>query len=435
MKIFQTSDIHLGRRRLNGKLPDSDLADAFAFIANKAIEAKADVFLLVGDLFDKPQVEPTHLRQAQRILTCLKQANIPVIAIEGNHDKMLLHSTTDTWINYLADGDLLILLRTTFNADGACITPWNPSKKNGSFLDLNDIRFIGTGYLGAATPYKIREITSKLETGRPHVLLLHAGPDYFVGEGGGFAAKDLCTVHDKVHYLALGHIHKPMVYQNWACNSGSPENCELKEAAYDLDRHKNTIGRGYAIIDINTGNAQPKVNIQICSNPRRKVYQLTLDCTKFGNMTKNGTTTLIRDATKLIKSVNPESASIVDLRLEGKINFDRIVLDQYELAEKIEQCTGVTAVSIDSTRLNLVENLISNYENKNIINRETLEKETILQLLRNHNQFDINEMNVECAALFYELKEGIQANWSADRIAEHLDHNLLINHIMSANEN
>ena len=78
MKIFQTSDVHLGRRRLNGKLPDSDLADAFAFIANKAIEAKADAFLLVGDLFDKPQVEPVHLRQAQQVLTCLKQANIPV---------------------------------------------------------------------------------------------------------------------------------------------------------------------------------------------------------------------------------------------------------------------------------------------------------------------------------------------------------------------
>jgi len=68
VKIFHVADLHLGRRRLEGRLPDTDLAEAFAFIADRAVEVKADAFLIAGDLFDRPTVDPPHLRQAQRIL-------------------------------------------------------------------------------------------------------------------------------------------------------------------------------------------------------------------------------------------------------------------------------------------------------------------------------------------------------------------------------
>ena len=38
VKLFHVADVHLGRRRLDGRLPDSDLADAFGYVADKAIE-------------------------------------------------------------------------------------------------------------------------------------------------------------------------------------------------------------------------------------------------------------------------------------------------------------------------------------------------------------------------------------------------------------
>ena len=59
---------------------------------------------------------------------------------------------------------------------------------------------------------------SRLEPDRTHVLLLHAGPDYFVGESGGFSSFDIEALREKVCYLALGHIHQPMLYAGWACN-------------------------------------------------------------------------------------------------------------------------------------------------------------------------------------------------------------------------
>ncbi len=76
MKIFHVADIHLGRRRLDGRLPDGDFKRAFAHIADQAIRDRADVFLIAGDLFDRPAVEPPHLRQAQEVLAELKDKGI-----------------------------------------------------------------------------------------------------------------------------------------------------------------------------------------------------------------------------------------------------------------------------------------------------------------------------------------------------------------------
>jgi DNA repair exonuclease SbcCD nuclease subunit len=432
MKIFQTSDIHLGCRRMGGRLPDTDMFEAFAFIANEAINAKADVFLLVGDCFDKPQVEPRHLRQAQHVLTKLKQADIPVIIVEGNHDKISLNSTSTTWLDYLAEDNLVILLRTIFDSDGPHFTAWNDIYKTGSYIDLFGVRFVGAGYLGAATPYKVREIASKLEPGQLNVLLLHAGPDYFVGEGGGFSSSDLSFVRKRVKYLALGHIHKPMLYENWAYNAGSPENCELREATYDLNLYKNITKRGYAIIDINTNNQESPVHIMPCSNPRRPVHRITLDCTPFGKKLKDGAAMLIGSASALICANNLNSTSVIDLTLTGKINLNRIALDQTAAEIEIEQNTNVAAVAINVTKLILESTTTHKYSHHTYPNRKELEKIAILQILNHDHLFGIDDGDQDFAYLLQNLKDGISANWSTDKIAEYLHQSYLIDRILDS---
>lgn len=434
MKIFQTSDLHLGCRRLNGRLPDVDLFEAFMFIANKAITERADVFLLAGDFFDKPQVEPHILRQAQQVLTRLKQANIPVVAIEGNHDKISLNSSNSTWLNYLAEDDLIILLRTIFDSDGPHITAWNDIDKVGSFVDLCGVRFVGAGYLGAATPHKVRELVAKLEVDRPNVLLLHAGPDYFVGEGGGLSTSDLIFIRKRVVYLALGHIHKPMLYGNWACNSGSPENCDLREATYDLDRYGRTVERGYVIVDIDTTKQEPTVNIKPCSNPRRPVHRITLDCTPFGKKLKNGAATLVNAASSLIRTSHASHASVIDLKLTGKINLNRISIDQATAEIEIEQDSDVVAVSIDTTNLNLEHTTIPGCNNQLCPNRNDIEKTAILHLLNNHDLFGVDDGDQDFASLLQELKEGINCNWPTEKIAECLGKSHLVDRMLTSSD-
>src|SRR5947207_7004144 len=143
MKIIHAADIHLGRRRLDGRLPDTDFAEAFDYVAGVAISEKADAFVLAGDLFDKPQVEPPHLRQAETILGKIRDAAIPVIAIAGNHDKAFINSGEETWLEYLAGRELLFFLETKFGPDGPILDAWSTQAKKGSWLDLNGLRFVG----------------------------------------------------------------------------------------------------------------------------------------------------------------------------------------------------------------------------------------------------------------------------------------------------
>jgi len=132
VKLYHAADIHLGRSRLDGRLPDQDLANAFRHIAEAAVNDRADVFVLAGDLFDRPQVEPGHLRQAQEVLQILYRAKIPVVAIEGNHDRTYVHSDDTTWVGFLAEDGLLQLLRPKFGPKGAVLTPWDRDNRQGA---------------------------------------------------------------------------------------------------------------------------------------------------------------------------------------------------------------------------------------------------------------------------------------------------------------
>jgi len=429
VKLFHVADIHLGRRRLDGRLPDHDFADAFAFIAGKAIDESADVFLVAGDLFDRSQVEPPHLRQAQQVLAKLKASGIPVVAIEGNHDKASIHSDAPTWLQYLAEDGLLILLQTRFDRSGPLLTPWQNPQTGGAWFDLDGVRFVGAGYLGAATPHKVREIAGRLEPDCTHVLLLHAGPDYFVGEGGGFSKEDLESVRAKVAYLALGHIHKPMLHEGWACNPGSPENCDVREAAYDEPR-------GFAVVNIDPSGKDRVAKVEVRSNPRRPCIRVNLDCTEFGNKLKRGAEALVDAAVDLIAAQRPAAAAVIDLRLTGMLNLDRIALDQTAACAEIQRASSVSAVVIDTTGLN-----IRTGETDGVgtalapqLSREDLEKSAIRKLVQEENLWGLEGKQDEFATLFYELKEHIRLGRNAEDLAENISQSPLVALIQKSNE-
>ncbi|HSU53163.1 MAG TPA: DNA repair exonuclease [Candidatus Dormibacteraeota bacterium] len=429
MKLVHAADIHLGRRRLDGRLPDQDFAEAFAHVAAAAIDLRADAFLLAGDLFDRAQVEPPHLRQAQQVLVMLKQARIPVIAIEGNHDKAFVHSEAPTWLQYLAEDALLVLLQTRFDKTGPLLTEWQDARNGGAWMDLGGVRFVGAGYLGAATPHKVREIAARLEPNRTHVLLLHAGPDYFIGEGGGFSKEDLESLRQKVCYLALGHIHKPMLHGDWACNPGSPENCDIKEAAYAEPR-------GYAVVEIDPAQRERPARLEVRSNPRRKCHRLTLDCTEFGNKLKRGAEALVDAAVDLIKLEKPEATAIIELRLTGSLNLDRIALDQMAACAEIQRAAGVAAVTMDTTGLNVAGELATSPAagSEQNLSHEELEKSAIRRLVEEENLWGLDGRQDEFASLFYELKEQVRAGRTGEELAEVISQSPLLDLIQKASE-
>ncbi len=424
MKLFHVADVHLGRRRLDGRLPDTDLAAAFSYVAEKAIEERADVFLIAGDLFDRPTVEPPHLRQAQKVLGRLNTNGILVVAIEGNHDRTFIHSEEATWMQFLAEDDLLVLLRTTFDSSGPILTPWDPARRAGSWIDYGGIRFVGAGYLGAATPFKVRQIVSRLENDKTHVLMLHAGPDYFVGEGGGFSSPDLKALNEKTCYLALGHIHRPMRHGNWACNPGSLENCDVSEASYDWDSQGATVPRGYAVLEIDSAQRHKPIELRIHSNPRRPVHRLTLDCSPFGNKTKDGAAGLIKAALTLVRAAGATPESVIDLRLTGRLNLNRIALDQASVASEIEIQARVLAVSIDLGGLDLGG--LRAGEQAKSFSREELEKAAIREVVAAKHLWGMEHRADEFSAFCYELKEAVRQDKSGTELAEQVGRSPLL---------
>jgi DNA repair exonuclease SbcCD nuclease subunit len=420
VKLFHAADIHLGRRRLEGRLPDTDFAAAFEHIARAAIAERADVFLLAGDLFDRPQVEPPHLRQAQRVLAVLKEARIPVVAIEGNHDKAFLSAEAPTWLDYLAQDELLVLLRPCFDASGAVLEPWDAVAKRGAWIEIGGITFTGAGYLGAATPHKVRQIVERLDAAKTNVLLLHAGPDYFVGEGGGFSSDDLRAIREKVRYLALGHIHRPMLHGGWACNPGSPENCELREAL--------SVGeRGYAIVTLGA-----ETTVRIASNPRRPCLHLELDCTPFGNKLKDGAAALEKAAVKLLAAQLAPPSAAVEIRLIGQINLNRIALDADALSRAIEQAANVAAVCVNPAGINLGAAPAAESEPR--LSREELERAALRELIDAENLWGLDGEQPEFARLFFDLKESVRLARPAGEIAETIRTHPLVEKIRLAQE-
>ena len=432
MKLFHVADVHLGRRRLEGRLPDADLAEAFGFVAAKAIEEKADVFLIAGDLFDRPTVEPPHLRQAQQVLSALKAGGVLVIGIEGNHDRAFVHSEQSTWMQFLAEDDLLVLLRTAFDSTGPILTPWDPTLRAGSWIDYQGIRFVGAGYLGAATPFKVRQLVSRLESTKSHVLLLHAGPDYFVGEGGGFSDSDLEAINEKTCYLALGHIHRPMLYGKWACNPGSPENCDLSEVSYDQDWLGRRVPRGYAVLRIDPAQHQKPIELQIHSNPRRPVHRLMMDCSPFGDKPKDGAATLVESAIRLVHASGASPQSVIDLRLMGKLNLNRLALDRAAAACEIEAQTGVFAVSMDLNRLDLGGSVAGSDRATKGLSREELEKMAIRNVVAFKHLLGLDHREDEFSAFCYELKESVRREKSGVELAEQIARSPLLEAIVAA---
>ena len=422
MRILHCADIHLGRRRLDGRLPEADFAAALGKIVARALEWKADVFLIAGDLFDTPQIPPPVLRQAAAELAPLKKARIPVLAIEGNHDRLSSGATQPTWVRYLAEDGLLTLLSTPFSAAGPLLTPYDAQTGQGAWLEVGGVRFVGAGYLGAGTVRKVQALAAALPDGnRPTVMLLHAGPEYFVGETGGFDPPTLAVLREKVAYLALGHIHRPMVHSGadgrpWALNPGSPENCRLDEAE--------TKGpRGWAEAEIQPG-ALPGLALlraEIVDCPRRPVERLDLDITPFGNKLKEGPQAIQAAAVKAIVARGIPSHAVVRLFLRGELNVGRMALEPHALGDAIAQQTQVAGVEVNQDEIKLFTGRPGGARTPEGLTTAEIERLALEELLRERPVEGLEEQVAQVAEFCAKLRELVARGAGPEAILELLE--------------
>src|SRR5690606_26819534 len=156
------SDVHLGCTRYN--LPESprDFFDAWIDVLQRyAVDERVDFVIMCGDFFHKRNVPPETMDYAFAGLSLLKDAGIPVVAIEGNHDQ----KQTDTpfsWLRSLEKWRLLHLLEPHPRNGSFVYEPWDYDREDqirGGYIDIGQARIFGSAWYGASANWAIPMLT------------------------------------------------------------------------------------------------------------------------------------------------------------------------------------------------------------------------------------------------------------------------------------
>jgi len=260
VKFVHMADIHLGYKQYGSEARALDFAQAFLKAVNFAIDKKVDFILIAGDLFHKKsEMDPVTLAQASKVLEKARKAEIPVVAVEGNHDSTYFRDAY-SWMDYLAAHGLLINLKPSFD-NGIIVEEWDG--QNGSYVDIEDARIYGMKYYGSMTEKVLESYTPKIKRNGFTIFSVHVGIEGYMNIYGCIPASKLHRLKGRVDYVALGHIHKSFVEDSFIFNPGSLETCEVSEYGtgrglfyveydgelkYELVRFR---GRDFIILDLN----------------------------------------------------------------------------------------------------------------------------------------------------------------------------------------
>nr|WP_199333469.1 metallophosphoesterase [Oculatella sp. FACHB-28] len=331
------ADVHLGFDRYDSKERTRDFFYAFNDALEKyAVDADVDFVVIAGDLFEHRNIQPATLNQAQTCLQMLKQAGIPVLAIEGNHDNRP-YGTKTSWLRYLADWELLLLLEPgDISAGEPFYQPWDLESRRGGYIDLDcGVRVLGSNWYGAAAPKSIEQIAVAIEalpSGAMHTLMLfHHGLEGQIARyAGALRYADLLPLKQAgVDYLALGHIHKNYEVEGWIFNPGSVEANSVEESRYE---------RGVYLVEMNGSGVQAELKQDYYQRPIVRLRFMTRGQESQEEVEQEA----IAKVTEAIQSkqLDPSQKPIVELRIEGQVGFDRLDLDVRKLQQQLQRLSG-----------------------------------------------------------------------------------------------
>ena len=339
-RFLHFADVHLGFRQYNQNERYNDFARAYLAVIQAAIDAKVDFVILAGDLFEKRSIDALTLNQAMRGLERLAEAGIPVIAVEGNHERAYYDEQVG-WLRFLALRDLITLLHPTFQEGKPQLTPY--TRRAGAYIDpVPGVRVYGMGWMGSATAPNLERYADALaDVSRDGVdytiFISHAGVEGVLdGASGGLSMRQWSVIKPHVDYLALGHIHKPYEFDNWVFNPGSPETCSVAEAEWPE--------RGYYLVDVDTAvdGDTPRHTVHLHANPRRRFVRLRLQVDHLAtpDALLAACESHLRDEAKRRKldRLDAQERPVVELQLTGVLPFDRKALDMAAVEALVVDC-------------------------------------------------------------------------------------------------
>ena len=254
MKFAHLADTHLGYRQFGLYEREKDFYEVFEKITDKIIEEKVDFVIHSGDLFDNSRPSPLALLTFQKCLIKLKNANIPVYAIAGNHDSVLRKGAIPPQVLFKKFGLKVI------------------SPINTNYM-YEDVFIAGLPYYSSSQyknlKNKLSDLSKKAANHEKSILVLHQGIDKYFNLQYELEIGD---VPDNFTYYAMGHLHN---FINDDFGEGKlvyPGSSEVWKTSELEDYRKN--GKGFVIVDLDC--KKPSID-RIKIDIPREFIERTLD--------------------------------------------------------------------------------------------------------------------------------------------------------------
>jgi len=191
MKFIHTADWHLGYRQYGMAAREADFLKPLTEIGDLAIREQAHAVLVAGDIFDSYRPPASAVQAARAFGDRMRQNNIQVLAIDGNHD--------------LSGGRWAKLCGfTALEQDTAEGTPQ---------VNVAGVWFAGIDFCRTQQLFeKLQALQERKCNLHGGVLALHMELAELTAYSTALSLRELEPYLDalEVGYVALGHIHNPV---------------------------------------------------------------------------------------------------------------------------------------------------------------------------------------------------------------------------------
>ena len=415
-KFLHLADIHLGIRRYRSEDRTRDFFLAWQDVIDRyAIAEKVDFVLIAGDFFDARKVEPQAMNHAIAGLDKLRNAGIPVVAIEGNHDCREAESSF-SWMRSLSQWRFLHLLEPAYEAGEVSLQPWNESERRGSYIDIAGVRIFGSLWYGSTVGQALGPLIDAVARHTDErlypVLMLHTDVEGQLNRPiPALPVARLAELRSTIRYLALGHTHRNFEIDGWVYNPGSLEACSIDEYFNERGAYLVETGRDWHRAELKRVYRQRPIvrhSLDVTSHPTPEdVYAALMTSLRSAGMNA---------------SIPPEGSvapvlPVLEVTLRGQLGFSASKLELNRYREEIHRVFNPLLVILRN--LTLPVELVVGLGLSEQTSRAERERRVIEDLLAREVQY--RDRASSLAGLILETKRLALASEAPERILELID--------------
>jgi DNA repair protein SbcD/Mre11 len=411
MRFLHVADVHLGCRRYNLEERTKDFFRAwYDVITNHAIPNRIDFMLIAGDFFDRRNIDPQAMNHAIAGLELLKEAGIPVVAIEGNHDQR--DAVSDhSWMRSLSGWGYIKLLEPVRDGEGhLALVPWDEAERTGSYIDIGEARIFGSHWYGASATAAIPILADALRDarseGRFNILMLHTDVEGQTARPiPAVPVAKLKELKQLVSYVALGHTHKRFDLDGWAFNPGSLE-------PTSIDEYKEERGAFLVEVDEEQRIAVKHINDYV----QRPFQRLSFDVSgaEDAETVYAGVMQTIEREARKHDAEKDEPAPIIEITLRGQLGFKNSLLQINRMRDEARERTNALHIMIRNQSVPVEYAVAAGMDAQ--APRHERERRIIEDLIARDNRYKARAR--EIAELVIETKKQALSNEPPDKILE-----------------